>query len=310
MLQFETITYQGWPDCRRLTNGTVDLVISAGFGPRILRFGYTGQQNLLGEVYDLAKDVPKDSFRLYGGHRLWHAPEDPVTTYRPDNVPVEIGFSGDILSVTQSLDSMTGLQKSLDISLTPSGTQVLITHRITNHGVWPVSLSAWALTVLASGGKAIAPLPPRVPHTEKLTPSSTLVLWSYTSLGDPRYSFGERSIVMTCDPNISAPQKIGLADSPGWLAYVLDSTLFVKQFEVEPGMAYPDFGSSAEVFFNNRFLELESLSPLTELQPGESLEHVEQWSLQADCPMPASAAEAETQVLPRIQSILEQRFGP
>lgn len=38
-------------------------------------------------------------------------------------------------------------------------------------------------------------------------------------------------------------------------------------------------GSSFEIFTNERFLELETLGPMRTLQPGESMEHVETWSL-------------------------------
>ncbi|MGB9809934.1 MAG: hypothetical protein ACPLSA_07860, partial [Caldanaerobacter sp.] len=42
---------------------------------------------------------------------------------------------------------------------------------------------------------------------------------------------------------------------------------------------YPDFGVSFETYTNDWMLEIETLSPLTKLKPGETVEHVEEWEL-------------------------------
>jgi hypothetical protein len=38
-------------------------------------------------------------------------------------------------------------------------------------------------------------------------------------------------------------------------------------------------GASAQVFANADFQELETLSPLVDLAPGETVEHVEEWQV-------------------------------
>ena len=42
---------------------------------------------------------------------------------------------------------------------------------------------------------------------------------------------------------------------------------------------YPDMGCSFEIFTNAAMLELETLGPMTVLEPGAAVEHVERWSL-------------------------------
>ncbi|HHY79459.1 MAG TPA: hypothetical protein GX516_03735, partial [Thermoanaerobacter sp.] len=42
---------------------------------------------------------------------------------------------------------------------------------------------------------------------------------------------------------------------------------------------YPDFGVSFETYTNDWMLEIETLSPFTKLQPGETVEHIEEWEL-------------------------------
>jgi hypothetical protein len=45
------------------------------------------------------------------------------------------------------------------------------------------------------------------------------------------------------------------------------------------GAVYPDNGCAFETFTNGHMCELETLSPLVKLAPGESIQHVEHWTL-------------------------------
>ncbi len=44
-------------------------------------------------------------------------------------------------------------------------------------------------------------------------------------------------------------------------------------------MTYPDFGCNCETYTAGTFIELESLGPLEVVAPGESVQHLERWSL-------------------------------
>jgi hypothetical protein len=67
----------------------------------------------------------------------------------------------------------------------------------------------------------------------------------------------------------------------------MDGVLFKKTFSALTDSTYPDNNSNAELFCNNEFVELESLSPLVKLNPGESTEHVETWEVFDDLnPLP------------------------
>ncbi len=37
-MRIEPTAYQGWPDCYRVTNGTVELIVTSDVGPRILPY--------------------------------------------------------------------------------------------------------------------------------------------------------------------------------------------------------------------------------------------------------------------------------
>jgi hypothetical protein len=127
------------------------------------------------------------------------------------------------------------------------------------------------------------------PHPEFLLPARPLVLWHFTDLSDPRYSFTRRYVRVRCDPGSPEPQKIGVRNRAGWAAYATATSLFLKRAAFAEEPSYPDFGSNTEVFTAGDFIELESLSPLRSLGPGETLEHVERWML-GDAPEGGASA--------------------
>ncbi|MCS7066274.1 MAG: hypothetical protein NZL85_08385, partial [Fimbriimonadales bacterium] len=70
MLHCETVTYNGWWECLRLSDGIWELVATTKVGPRLIRFGFTGGQNLFWEHPDQQGKTGGDEWRIYGGHRL------------------------------------------------------------------------------------------------------------------------------------------------------------------------------------------------------------------------------------------------
>jgi len=296
------INYRGWPNCYRLSNDLVDLIVTTDVGPRIIRFGFVGEDNEFKEYEDMVGKTGGDEWRLYGGHRLWHAPEEQPRTYYPDNSPVAVEEHSDFVRVIQPTETTTGIQKEMDIRLLPDEAHVEVTHRLRNDNLWTVELAVWALTVMAQGGRAIIPLPPRGSHEGSLLPTNIMTLWAYTDLADPRWTWGTRYVMLRQDPAAEKPQKIGLMVPDGWVAYARDGHLFIKKFSYVPGGHYPDFGCSVETFTNADMLEAETLTPLVHLEPGATVEHVEHWLLFRDVPMPQDDADVDAHVLPRVKA--------
>jgi len=298
----EKVNYKGWPSCYRLSNGVVDLVFTADVGPRIIRFGFVGEDNEFKEFSELLGLVGGDEWRIYGGHRLWHAPETFPRTYYPDNEPVKVEQHAAFVRVIQPVEPTTGIEKEMDLWLSPDAAHVTVTHRLRNRNLWAVELAPWALSVMAQGGTAILPLPPRGSHTENLAPTSTLTLWAYTDMPDPRWTWGTRYVLLRQDPGGQTPQKVGAMVPEGWAAYAREGHLFVKTFAYVPGEPYPDLGCSAEVFTNADFLEVESLGPFANLLPGAAAEHVEHWFLFRDVPVPHNESDLDRHVLPKVKA--------
>ncbi len=289
----ERIHYGGWDNCYRLQNESVEVIVTADVGPRIIRLGRPGAINLFKEFPDMMGLKDGDEWRIYGGHRLWHAPESKPRTYHPDNRPVHVEEMENGIRTVQEVESSTGIEKQMAISIGNSGPYVNVMHRLVNHNLWPVTLSVWAVSVMAPGGIAILPQPPYRPHEKVVTPSHPMVLWPYTTMNDPRWLWGEKFIQLQQDPNAETPQKIGMALPAGKAYYLLDNYLFIKRFDHIEGADYPDFGCSFETFTNSDMLELESLSPLKTVQPGCAAEHKEQWTVLENVDMTTNEAQIE-----------------
>jgi len=276
----EKVPYLGLPNCFRLSNGTAEVVVASDVGPRVLRYALAGGENILGEHPDAAVGTEWGTFKPYGGHRLWTAPEASPRSYSPDNDPVAAEPDGPLgVRLLQEADPRTGVRKEMIVSLDPAGAGVRVTHRLSNEGVWPLELAPWALTIMRPGGEVVIPQEPYGPHPDYLLPARPLVLWHYTDLSDSRLTLGKKFIRLRVDEGRAEPQKVGLLNKQGWAAYAAGADLFVKRYGHEEGAAYPDYGCNTEVFTAGPFVEIESLGPLSRLEPGAAVEHVERWDL-------------------------------
>lgn len=48
------------------------------------------------------------------------------------------------------MENWTQIQKEIEIIMSPSEPKVEVLHRLTNRGVWPIELTLWALSVMAT----------------------------------------------------------------------------------------------------------------------------------------------------------------
>ena len=276
-------------ECYPLENDTLKLLVTSSVGPRILSFGFKNGENLFAELPEAVIEVPDvHTFRFYGGHRLWHAPEEPKRTYVPDDSPVDIVPTQNGLTVTQPVEVQTGLQKMLEIRLSGESAQVVITHHLTNQGLWPVTCSPWAITQLKTGGTAILP---QTKHDTNVLANRSLALWPYTDMVNPNVRWGSNYILL--DAALDSPFKIGFPNPRGWLAYWWNGMLFVKRADYDPRAEYFDFGSSSECYCDHRFIELETLAPIHTLAPGETASHIEIWHLYRDVDRPRHESDAQ-----------------
>lgn len=273
--------------CLELANPVLSLLVTQSVGPRILSLRYQGGENLFAELPDFTTETPAGTYHFYGGHRLWRAPEALETTYALDDDPIEITLHENGAVLTQT-DPGTRVQKSLHLTLHASRPQVQVTHTLTNFSERPLTLAAWAITQLKPGGVAI------LPHSTDPTgflPNRQIALWPYTDFRSPHLTWGNAYTLVHAQMTEGA-LKVGFPNPRGWLAYWREGTMFVKRAAFNPGAGYYDFGSSSECYCGVAMLELETLSPIQTLAPGESATHVETWEVFGGVDAPQDEADA------------------
>jgi len=302
-VKIDKVPYGGWPNCYRISNGEVELIVTSDVGPRVIRYGFVGGQNLFKEYAETLGKSGEATWQLRGGHRIWAAPEDAVRTYAPDNGPVQIQIEGGVLTATQPVEALTGFEKQLQITLAPHGSAVTIRHQIRNTATHAQDVAAWALSMMAQNGIGITGFPPRGKHPDVLPPTNPLIMWAFTDFTDPRLVITKKYLTLRQDPANTTPQKLGHFNPATWAAYLLGSDLFLKRATAQPGRTYPDLGCSFEIFTRNDMLEMETLGPVEHLAQGQSLVHVENWSLTRNVKLAAvTDAELDRILLPLLAS--------
>lgn len=291
MITVETVLYDPWGKCIRISNGVVELYATLEFGPRIIRFNVIGHENIFFEdrQFRVTNDLspysgyfPYNTWKLYGGHRLWAAPEEMPRTYFTDHEPVEYECFDNGIILKQMLQPTVQISAFMKIMMAEDGT-VTVQHTISNHNVWPISLAPWAVSALCKDGLEVIPIPQ---EQTDLLPNACLSLWPYTRMNDHRVYWGEKFITLRQDRHTTRAFKFGLSNTAQYAAYFVHGCLFLKKFTYQKNATYPDFGVNFETYTANEFLEMESLGPLTALDPGASVCHEESWSVYSDIPAP------------------------
>ena len=245
---------------------------------RLNRLHAFNSPNLFAEVPDIEWLTPHGSYRMLGGHRLWVAPEIPDLTYLPEPPELKVEKFEDGVRLTQAIDPRSNLQKIIEIILHPTEASFTLRHFLVNQGSIPLCVSAWAITQFQPGGMGAFPQPSTLADPGGYLPNRSLSLWPYTHLDDTRLTWLDHHIIMRADAQ-EKPCKIGcfLPDGKGY--YYNQGVLICKKVSVQPAEIYPDLNSVLEMYTNHRFLELESLSPLVDLQPNNQIIHEEFFQL-------------------------------
>ena len=93
-------------------------------------------------------------YRLFGGHRLWAAPEVPDITYQPDDRPCSVTAVDHGVRVEAPADGV-GLIKSIEVRRADDGWTV--DDLLRNGSGTAVTLAPWAITQLPLGGRMLVP---------------------------------------------------------------------------------------------------------------------------------------------------------
>ena len=277
--------FGGWPNNVRLANEHAELIITLDVGPRLISYRTSAGENVFKTFDAQLGGTGEAEWQSRGGHRFWLAPEHPVLSYLPDNAPVQHRALSDYeVEVENPPADQLPIRKIMRIALDAASTRVTVAHRAENAGQQPFAAATWGLSVMRPGGVELIPVPALGEHPRDLLPNRTIVVWPFTDMSDPRWRWGRRFI--TLRQANAAPTKAGLAHTERWIAYHRGDSLFLKTIEFDDAATYADRGCNFETFTNEEILEVEALGPLSELAPGESISHTEQWQLFANVAPP------------------------
>ena len=268
--------YQHYGQCLCVTNGMVELKIPLQFGIRIIYCALTGRENMFYEQPVDEKDLcTPEGWRIYGGHRIWVAPEG-AETYYPDNQPVRYSFIGDCLRIEQETDKYLNIQKSIEVSFnTDDSSCIRLRHIIKNVGKKPLKCSAWTVSAMAYGAVVSVPF---IGTQGGFSPQRYISLWGDTDLRDPRMSFETDKVIFRHAAD-DRYLKVGMWCKPGVARCVSQGQMLEKRFHVYSDSPYPDNNVNVEVYQCRHMMEFEILGPLVELNPGEEASHMEFWRI-------------------------------
>jgi hypothetical protein len=245
---------------------------------RIMGLIPTGKSNLFVQLPETASaETPYGTYYFRGGHRLWHAPEAMPRTYIPD-AEVKVTELPNGILLEAPTEVAAGIRKQIKLQLASAKPSLTLTHTLINDGMWTVELAPWAISQFRLGGTVILPMPVGNSDAAGLLHNRQISIWPYTRMNDPRVKWDDEYIVFKADA-LMPPFKIGYFNQHGWIAYWLDGVLFRKTFEAKAGLPHPDNNCNAEMYCNDKFVELETVAPLVRLAPGELIDHIETWDV-------------------------------
>ena len=285
----EHIDYKGWPNAWRLRNESCELIVVPAVS-RVMHFSLTGGKNVLWENPELAgKTFPTDSgtWHNIGGEKLWPTQQkDLFKKYTghdnfPPPWPWDAGPSraepiADGVRLTLPHDSRFGAHAVREFTLDPHKPLVHVRQWIEKTEGDPAQMTLW--TVCQVNDPLISLLP----------------------CADGKYGdFAKHSDLMTAQAgyvSVGRDEKQGLkigvpaSGANGWVASVFaapttpaDKTMLVLSHKFTVDAPYPDEGLQAELYTSPKnfafYTEMELLSPLIELKPGQRLEDNAVWQL-------------------------------
>lgn len=296
MIEINTFTHNGWKNCIVIRNKHIKLIITCDVGPRVIHFGPADDDVNMFHVRQEEQGLTgSKEWLIYGGHRLWHSPQIGNRPNQPDNEKVHYEISNDTVTFFCHEETATRVQKEMSIKIEKDEPVVYVRHKIFNNNLWPIRLASWALSVMHEGGIAIFP----IPQDDTLyMPNYMISFWPWTKPNDPRFTLGEKYMILRHDPKESQWFKIGYRNTAGWCAYLFNGYMFVKKSPFIHDAEYPDFGASFETFADERILELETLSPFKTIDTGEFVEHTEEWQLAKNIKLPEFEKDIDSNITP------------
>ena len=274
-MQYCEKTTEKWGKVLWVTTDHAEVGIALDFGIRVVHLSCPGMENLFYEQpADLSDgNATPAGWKLYGGHRLWFAPEGDWSYY-PDNDPVTYRVDENTVYVEQKTDPWTGQKKQLRLTFRENSIDV--ENIFINDTDKMMEGASWGVTTLDGG---VAKIDFAGTQPGDYTPRRVVSLWADTNVHDPRLKFEKHSLTAT-HMSLNDYFKMGLYCDPGKAVYENKGQRFILTFGAEGIDNHPDNGCNFELYLGRCFMELETLGVKRSLQPGQAASHTETWTLE------------------------------
>ncbi len=269
-----------------IANDVQEMRVTIDLGPRIISYNLIGKDNLMCTDIERISHQNDEEFKeyfgkdkawyLYGGHRLWVAPEVYPETYIPDNNKVEYTQNGNVFTFTPPVEDVTGWQMGFEITFDENDAKVEVKHTLTNKSSEQKKAALWALSVTDKGNFVILP---QCKAETGFVPNRKLLMWDYTDLSDGRFTVTKDYYTIKQKCGYENPFKIGVNNTDGKIVCANHGQVFKVEFDYISDAEYTDFGSSTEIYTCEFMLEVETLSPLYDFAPNQCHAHTEKWQL-------------------------------
>lgn len=268
--------YNAWPNSLILYRSDTKVVIVPDIGGRIMEFSLKGMNPIWQNSQEFGKIYPiTNVWHNYGGYKTWNAPQgvwgwppDPFLDFGKANV--EIIDDGVRVYGAPSLKSGIMFIKEVTI---PERGKVRIVEKMKNISGKEVRWSIWDVTQVSTPCFVVFPMEKNSKFPEGL------YFFDEQSRKSSQWKIKNGLVIVEYKGETG---KIGLDSSSGWMLYLRDKLAYVKRFPTYTGAEYPDEGCTVEIYTNSKelpYLEMEVLSPLINLRPGEEYSTWEEWHL-------------------------------
>jgi hypothetical protein len=270
------IDYHGWKDCYRLAGAALEVTVVPAIG-RIMQLRQVGDTaGVLWENRELDGQLPKPNsgtWANFGGDKCWPAPQSdwprvlghewpPPAGF--DASPYEASITDEGLVVNSPVDAAWGIQTVRHLELDPVAPVMRVRTEFCKVSGKLVRVAIWTIAQFNDPACIAIELPLQSRFAR-----------GYTKLAkaDP----AELAVNGRLLTFVRHPQKfVKVGSDAARIAWVGPDSVVRMQSEILPG-EYPDGGCSIEVYTNpgaQKYVELETLGPLVNLEAGQTTEHV------------------------------------
>lgn len=300
-VEVTTVEYHGW-QAVRMSNGLVTLVAVPDIGGRIMEYKLGGHPFLwtnpeeYGRTYQPPRSESERVWHNFGGYKVWPAPQsewggpgDPVGSALDSGkwtaqIVKANGQVGEILLTSPPDPNVTGLQNTRRIRLFSGGTRVEVAETFANVSDHDIRWSIWDVTQVPGSLSSTSQADKESRVYLPLNPNSKMKGGYIKLIDDPgadaQWEVLEDYGLMRVS-YLGKTGKIGADSVAGWIAHVdeIHNMAYIKRFDVAPLNEYPDQGCTVQVYTSGThpYIEVEVLSELVRLKPGESYTVTREW---------------------------------